>query len=74
MQVLRSCIDKIKMPWSFMRFIRLLMGIFLIAQGIFAHQWMAVILGFGFSLLPLLNLGCGCEGSSCTINEMKDGK
>jgi hypothetical protein len=24
--------------------------------------------GVGFSLLPLLNLGCGCEGSSCDIN------
>ncbi|MCE2963582.1 MAG: hypothetical protein ACK4WA_09405 [Chitinophagales bacterium] len=62
------------MPWSFMRVIRLLMGVFLIAQGVYAHQWMAVFLGLGFSLLPILNLGCGCEGSSCTINKMKDGK
>ena len=51
------------MPWSFMRIIRLLMGVFLIIQGIVARQFMAVALGSGFALLPLLNLGCGCEGS-----------
>ncbi len=62
------------MPWSFMRVLRLLMGVFLIVQGIVAHQYMAVILGSGFALMPLLNLGCGCEGSSCAINESKDGK
>lgn len=56
------------MPWSFMRTIRLLMGIFLVVQGIVAHQFMSVLLGSGFALLPLLNLGCGCEGSSCNIN------
>ena len=44
------------------------MGVFLIIQGIVAHQFMAVALGSGFALLPLLNLGCGCEGSSCDIN------
>lgn len=74
MQVLIGFINKLKMPWSFMRVIRLLMGIFLIVQGVYAYQWMAIIFGIGFSLLPLLNLGCGCEGSSCAINESKDGK
>ena len=57
-----------------MRVMRLLMGIFLIVQGVYAQQWMAVFLGLGFSLLPILNMDCGCEGSSCAINESKDGK
>ena len=74
MQVLNSYIQKLKMPWSFMRVMRLLMGIFLIVQGVYAQQWMAVFLGLGFSLLPILNMDCGCEGSSCAINESKDGK
>lgn len=56
------------MPWSFMRIIRLFMGVFLIFQGIVASQYIAVILGLGFALMPLLNLGCGCSGSSCDIN------
>jgi hypothetical protein len=68
MQVLKSFLNKLTMPWSFMRIIRLLMGVFLIIQGIVAHQFMAVALGSSFALLPLLNLGCGCEGSSCDIN------
>ncbi|MFY7861958.1 MAG: hypothetical protein ACOVP5_06985 [Chitinophagales bacterium] len=73
MQILIGFLNKLKMPWSFMRVLRLLMGIFLIVQGVYAQQWMAVILGFGFSLMPLLNLGCGCTGSSCDIN-LKNGK
>jgi hypothetical protein len=68
MQVLIGFINKLKMPWSFMRVLRLLMGVFLIVQGIVAHQYIAVILGLGFALMPLLNLGCGCSGSSCDIN------
>jgi hypothetical protein len=68
MQILKSIVYKITMPWSFMRTIRLLMGTFLIIQGIVAQQYMAVILGSGFALLPLLNLGCGCSGSACDIN------
>lgn len=51
-----------------MRVIRLLLGILLLVQGIVAHQWMAAILGFGFALMPLLNLGCGCEGSACSYS------
>jgi hypothetical protein len=73
MQVLKSFLNKLTMPWSFMRIIRLLMGVFLIVQGIVAHQYIAVLLGIGFALMPLLNLGCGCEGSSCNINT-KNGK
>ncbi|MBL7788849.1 MAG: hypothetical protein JNL75_03315 [Chitinophagales bacterium] len=65
MQVL---IEKLKMPWSFMRVIRLLLGILLLVQGILAHQWMVAMLGFGFALMPLWNLGCGCEGSACTYS------
>jgi hypothetical protein len=68
MQVLKSFLNKLTMPWSFMRIIRLFMGVFLIFQGIVASQYIAVILGLGFTLMPLLNLGCGCSGSSCDIN------
>jgi hypothetical protein len=68
MQVLKSFLNKLTMPWSFMRIIRLFMGVFLIFQGIVASQYIAVILGLGFALIPLLNLGCGCSGSSCDIN------
>lgn len=49
-----------------MRIARLIMGLLITIQGFYTQQWLGVILGIGFSLLPILNLGCGCDGSYCT--------
>ena len=53
--------------WNFMRFLRLAMGIFIIAQGVVLHQWMYVIFGVFFSAMPILNIGC-CANNNCNTN------
>lgn len=68
MSIFISLIEEIKIQWSLMRILRLLMGLILFAQGIFSQQWIAALLGIGFSLMPIFNLGCGCEGSACPYN------
>lgn len=44
--------------WNFMRVLRLAMGIFVVVQGFLNKEWIFVILGGLFSLMPLLNVGC----------------
>lgn len=41
-----------------MRMLRLVLGIFLILQGIVAKEWLLAGLGGLFSLMPLMNIGC----------------
>lgn len=53
--------------WNAMRLIRLAMGVFIIFQGIESNQWLFVLLGGVFSLMPLLNIGC-CSMAGCTTN------
>lgn len=50
-----------------MRIIRLLLGMAIIIQGIYTAQWMFVILGSLFSLMPLLNIGC-CSNNNCNTH------
>lgn len=50
--------------WNFMRVLRLVLGIFIIVQGIVAGDWMIAALGGLSSLMPLLNIGC-CGVSAC---------
>lgn len=45
--------------WNFMRLLRLGIGIFIIVNGIREQQWLFVFMGGLFSLMPLLNMGCG---------------
>lgn len=47
-----------------MRIIRLALGVIIIVQGILNREWIFVILGGLFSLMPLLNVGC-C-GAACS--------
>ena len=51
--------------WTIIRLLRLGMGLAIIYQGIDLQQWLIVILGGIFSLMPLLNMGC-CNTSGCT--------
>ncbi len=51
--------------WNVMRILRLALGIFIVVQGIQAGEWLLVVLGGMFSLMPLLNIGC-CGVSGCS--------
>jgi hypothetical protein len=50
--------------WSLMRLLRLGIGIFILAQGITARDWLIALMGILFSLMPVLNIGC-CVTSGC---------
>ena len=58
--------------WNFMRFLRLALGIFIIAQSVFAKDWTMGILGILFTLMPVFNIGCcgmgGCAAAAPKIN------
>lgn len=56
--------------WNFARIVRMLLGIFIIIQGIFTGNWLTVTLGALFSLMPLLNIGC-CTTATCAPNNRK---
>lgn len=56
--------------WNLMRIIRLVLGITIIIQGVTTAQWLFVILGALFTLMPLFNLGC-CGGSACNTKSPK---
>lgn len=47
-----------------MRVIRLALGIIIIMHGFQTKEWLFVVLGGLFSLMPLLNVGC-CGTSGC---------
>lgn len=55
-----------------MRFARLAMGIFVAVQGFLYNEWIFVILGGLFALMPLMNVGCGTSG--CQIPQNKKHK
>ncbi len=59
--------------WNFMRVLRLALGIYIIVQGVIENQWMFVILGGLFSLMPLINMGC-CGTSGCNTPTPKSNK
>lgn len=62
--------NRILSGWNFMRVLRLFIGVFILAQGIMAHDWLMGIMGAAFSLMPLLNIGC-CATGNCAVNKRR---
>jgi hypothetical protein len=56
--------------WNLMRSIRLMLGIFILMEGINSQQWIPGIVGGIFLLQALLNVGC-CGTNSCNITDSK---
>lgn len=50
--------------WNLMRVLRLALGIFIIVEGIMEKEWLLVVLGSLFSVMPLMNISC-CGVSGC---------
>lgn len=67
---------KIFEGWNLMRLLRLLMGIFILVEGIKSQQTLFIILGVSFSILPLLNIGCcttgGCSTKAHRLSENEE--
>ena len=53
--------------------LRLTMGIFIISQGILAHELVIIIMGSLFSILAMLNIGC-CGTFACCTPTTNDNK
>ena len=56
--------------WNVFRIIRLVFGIFIIADGFQKANWLMVGLGVAFALMPLFNVGCGF-GGNCGVSVSK---
>lgn len=59
--------QRITSGWSWIRFIYLAMGIFIIVQSILLRQWVGVLFGGWFATMGLLGLGCAA-GACCSVN------
>lgn len=59
--------------WNFMRVVRLALGVFIIVQGIQTLNWMFIILGSLFTIMPLMNIGC-CSTQGCSASVSKTNK
>ncbi len=58
--------------WDISRLLRLAIGIAVAVQGILVTDWMLIILGGLFSLMPLMNIGCGVNGNCSQRYTSKD--
>jgi hypothetical protein len=52
--------------WNFFRIFRLVIGLAILLQAIFAKDGMMGIVGALFSIMPILNVGC-CGSNGCYI-------
>jgi hypothetical protein len=59
--------------WSFIRLIRLLLGVAIVIQGILTKDVIFVILGLLFGGMAVFNLGC-CGFNSCSVNSKPSGE
>lgn len=53
--------------WNFVRFLRLLMGIAIIVQGIQIKEYAISLLGAWLTIMAIANVGC-CGVNSCNTN------
>jgi len=54
--------------WHFTRLFRLVLGLIILIQGIILSDIPFILMGIGFSAMPMLNIGC-CAGGSCKIKQ-----
>lgn len=56
--------------WTIIRGIRLIIGIIIAVQGMQTGTWSLAVLGGLFSLMALLNTGCGI-GGNCSVSPQR---
>jgi hypothetical protein len=54
--------------WHFMRILRLVLALGILAQGIIARDAVTIILGVVFGGMAIANIGC-CGTAGCAINQ-----
>lgn len=55
--------------WNFFRVVRLALGLYVMIQAIATQIWILAAFGLWFTLMPLLNIGCGATG--CSVPRQK---
>jgi hypothetical protein len=58
--------------WTFMRFLRLGLGLAVLVQAVIAKDVLFALLGLGFTIMPVFNVGC-CGSVGCYVPTKKDG-
>jgi len=56
--------------WNVLRVIRLVFGLYVLIQGVYARDMSYVLIGGLFTLMPVLNIGC-CSTSGCATTNRK---
>lgn len=52
--------------WNLLRVVYLVLGIYVIVQGVLSEEYLWALLGGFFLLMPIFNIGC-YGGNSCAI-------
>jgi hypothetical protein len=58
-------VELILQKWTFMRFLRLGIGVWLIVESITSHETMFMLLGGLFTAQAIFNMGC--VGGNCAV-------
>jgi hypothetical protein len=54
--------------WHFMRILRLVLAVGILAQGIIAKDTVTILLGVVFGGMAIANIGC-CGPAGCAVNQ-----
>ncbi len=57
--------------WSFLRLLRLGLGLLIVIQGVEAKEWFTLAMGALFVAMPLFNIGC-CSTAGCSTLPAKN--
>lgn len=53
--------------WHFMRILRLVLAIVILAQGVIARDTVSIVIGAVFGAMAVANIGC-CGPAGCAVN------
>lgn len=65
-------LNKIFTDWNLFRVVRLLIGGYILVDGIRSEIWLFALLGLIFTVMPLLNIGCCATGGCSTKPQSSD--
>ena len=57
--------------WTFMRVLRLGLGLAVLAQAVIAKDVLFALLGLAFTAMPVFNIGC-CGTAGCAVPPKKE--
>ncbi len=61
----KNLLERIKMPWTFIRFVYLILGATVLFQGVYEQLWLGAVVGVYFTFMGLFSWGCA--SGNCAI-------